>query len=143
MSLLQECDIGKKLNEACHKSYFAKSTGFVDIGRLADEDVEPISRRTSVPQDELKSICKHHHMTFWSEYHLQWKKCFDPYAKHKKTVKTGLVSISLIQANKWPWVLEKLSYLVKRSAERIGACYKPQMLIMLPRAAHHHPQKVR
>ena len=69
MSLLQECDIGRKLNEACHTTHFAKSTEFVDIGRLVDEDVELISRRTSVPQDELTSICKHHHMTFLSKYH--------------------------------------------------------------------------
>ena len=69
MSLLQECDIGRKLNEACHTTRFAKSTGFVDIGRLVDEDVELISRRTSVPQDELISICEHHHMTYLSKYH--------------------------------------------------------------------------
>ena len=55
--MLQECDIGRKLNEACYKTHFAKSTGFVDISRLADEDVELISRRTSVPQNELMSIC--------------------------------------------------------------------------------------
>jgi len=40
-------------------------------------------------------------MMYLSKYNLQWNKCCDPFAKHKKTVKTGLVSISLLQANKW------------------------------------------
>jgi len=38
---------------------------------------------------------------YLSQYNLQWKKCCDPLAKRKKTVKTGLVSISLLPANKW------------------------------------------
>jgi len=93
------------LEETFHKIYFAKSVGFVDIAELADEDVELICHRTSMAKNEIKSICKHHHMMYLSKYTLQWKKCCDPFANHKKTVKTGLMSISLLQANKW--ALEK------------------------------------
>ena len=32
----------------------------------------------------VKSICKHHYMMYLSKYNLQWKKCYDPFAKHKK-----------------------------------------------------------
>ena len=49
----------------------------------------------------VKSICKHLHTMYLSKFKLQWKKFCDPFAKHKKTVKTGLVSILLLQANKW------------------------------------------
>jgi len=31
MSSLQQCDIETKLEEACHKIYFAESIGFVEI----------------------------------------------------------------------------------------------------------------
>ena len=40
-------------------------------------------------------------MTYLLKYYSQCKKCCDPFAKHKKPVKAGLVSISLLQANRW------------------------------------------
>ena len=73
MSLLQQCNIGRKLEETCHKIYFARSTGFVDIRDLSDEDVELICRRTLMARNEIKSICKHHHMTYLLKYYLQCK----------------------------------------------------------------------
>jgi len=59
----------------------------VDIAELADEDVELICRRTSMAENEIQSVCKHHHMMYLSKYNLQWKKCCDPFAKHKKLSK--------------------------------------------------------
>jgi len=52
MSSLLKCDIGRQLEETCHKIYFAKSVGFVDIAELADEDIELICRRTSMAKND-------------------------------------------------------------------------------------------
>jgi len=54
VSSLLKCDIGRKLEETCHKIYFAKSVGFVDIAKLADEDVELICHRTSMAKNRLR-----------------------------------------------------------------------------------------
>jgi len=88
------------MEETCHKIYFSESVGFVDIAELADEDVEVICRKTSMAKNEIRvsanittcctcqnTICSGRSVVI----HLQ---------NIKKTVKTGLVSISLLQANK-------------------------------------------
>jgi len=53
-------------------------------------------------KSEIKSICKHHHMMYLAQNAISGGRNVVIHLQNiKKTVKTGLVSIFLLQVNKW------------------------------------------
>ena len=96
------------MRDACHKKYFAEKFRIIDIDELPATDLELISRRTSVPREEIKRICLHHHGLYLSKYSLWHKKCCDPFDKHRNPVRRSLRIITLDCADRWAKKVQNL-----------------------------------
>ena len=83
-----KCDVGKLLEEQCHKLDFSRTTGMYNIADLsADHCEELLWRAGLLPQREnITTLCKHHEQYFGDAFIKKQKKCCDVWVKHKRKV---------------------------------------------------------
>ena len=65
------------------------------VDSLEDGEIKILSLRTWIVDLTDKTICFHHKQTYLARYSHFQKKCCDPFAKHKKRLKSGLREITL------------------------------------------------
>ena len=65
------------------------------VDSLEDGEIKILSLRTWIVDLTDKTICFHHKQTYLARYSHFQKKCCDPFAKHKKPLKSGLREITL------------------------------------------------
>ena len=88
------CCIGLNL-----KQRYADTEGKIiktDIDDLSLVEVELLKVRLSIHEfDLVKEVCKKHKNQLLRDYSVNFKKCEDPFKKHKTSVKTNLHEVTL------------------------------------------------
>lgn len=86
-----KCSVGLQTRTSCHES--AISTSSV---ALTTDQLQILEYRIKMNRSELVDICYHHKTHFLDKYELlHATKCCDPFKKHRKTVRKGLVRVTL------------------------------------------------
>jgi hypothetical protein len=89
---MTKCSIGILLDVNCE----AGST-LHNVADLSDTTTLLISIRTKIEKKNLTTVCSYHLKQFIDMYSLNVRKCCDPHKKHKKPVRSNLVTITLQQ----------------------------------------------
>jgi hypothetical protein len=89
---MESCSVGIKLGEECHKKTFIQKS---QLCVVPNEEIEVLSLRTRISQEDLSTICSHHYKEFLTYFSLNIKKCCDVLNIHKKAVRTNLMVIKM------------------------------------------------
>lgn len=121
---MDECSLGKHLQEECHKCSYSKTVEYSNKV-LTDDEKYLLSKRTNASVSSLTDICSFHCQKYITYYSREQRYCCDPLKKHdKKQYRKGrLIEISVAFSKENPLDLipgQKLCYrcketLIKRS----------------------------
>ena len=89
---MESCSVGIMLNEECHKKTFISNS---QLCVLSNEEIELLSLRTNISQEDLATACTHHHKQFLKYFSLNIKKCCDVLNMHEKAVRKNLMIINM------------------------------------------------
>ena len=83
------CSIGKFLKDTCDKTSHTSKIGRQQIEDLTNDDIQILSRRCGLDQDQLTDVCLHHLEVYLFRYSRNHTNCCNPYSSHKRTTKSA------------------------------------------------------
>lgn len=94
-SPLEQCSIGEKTGQQCHKIKFTKKVRLINFNELDEEEKTLVRLRSAVSETDLSTVCEHHKHFFLKEYESTQHSCCDPFKWHKKKVTLSVRKVSL------------------------------------------------
>ena len=88
MAFVCDCSVGRVLGDACHVMTYTRTSGIKRIDSLERDVRELIFWRSGLSLlNSEATICNHNEYVLVKRFPMSYKKCSDPFKKHKKYVK--------------------------------------------------------
>jgi hypothetical protein len=94
---LQKCSVGILLDDNCHKKSYSRTTGFILVTNLTEEEQKLLRLRAEINLLGCdQTICNHHKAVYITRYESRQTSCVDPFKRHKKLFKGTLPNFNLL-----------------------------------------------
>ena len=85
---LEDCDVGQKLGEECHKKLYCRVSGFILAADMEASEKCLVEWRTGIILNKKSKVCFHHEKKYSTRYESLQKHCCDPMKIHKRQIKS-------------------------------------------------------